>query len=109
AVPGPITSEASAGTNRLLREGAKPVTCVEDILEELGLRPAAGSKPAPALPPHAAKIYALLASEPLSLEEIVARTGLSHPQVAQILVELELSGLVEELPGRRFVRKPLGT
>lgn len=109
AVPGPITSEASAGTNRLLREGAKPVTCVEDILEELGLQPVAERKPAPALPPHAAQIYALLASEPLSLEEIVAQTGLPHPQVAQILVELELSGLVEELPGRRFLRKPLGT
>ncbi len=109
AVPGPITSEASAGTNRLLREGAKPVTSVDDILEELGMLPLSripSKAREPELPPPAAQIYNLLALEPLSLEEIVAQTGLPHPQVAQILVELELSGLVEELPGRRFMRKP---
>ncbi len=108
AVPGPITSEASAGTNRLLREGAKPVTCVEDILEELGMLPLVQmpAKPAPELPPAAAKVFGLLSLEPLSMEDIVARTGLSHAQASQILVELVLSGLVEELPGRRFLRKP---
>ncbi|MFN3929346.1 MAG: helix-turn-helix domain-containing protein, partial [Thermoflexus sp.] len=52
------------------------------------------------------KVYALLALEPLTLEEIVERTGLSHAQASQVLVELVLSGLAEELPGRRFVRKP---
>lgn len=108
AVPGPITSEASVGTNRLLREGAKPVTSVEDILEELGRLPLVAARPRPELklPPEAAKVYALLALEPLSLEEIVERTGLSHAQASQILLELVLSGLVEELPGRRFLRKP---
>lgn len=107
-VPGPITSEASAGTNRLLREGAKPVTSVEDILEELGMLPLAQPLPKrePALPPEAAQVYALLSREPLSIEEIVAQTALSHAQVSQILLELVLSGLVEELPGRKFVRRP---
>jgi len=109
AVPGPITSEASAGTNRLLREGAKPVTSVDDILEELGMLPLpqiSRARREPELPPEARKVYALLSLEPMSLEEIVSQTGLSHAQVAQILVELALSGLVEELPGRRFIRKP---
>ncbi|MCS7240584.1 MAG: DNA-processing protein DprA [Candidatus Bipolaricaulota bacterium] len=108
AVPGPITSEASAGANRLLREGAKPVTCVEDILEELNMLPLGPARPKrePELPPQAAKVYGLLSLEPLSIEEIVAQTGFSHANVAQILVELVLSGLVEELPGRRFMRKP---
>lgn len=108
AVPGPITSEASLGTNRLLREGAKPVTSVEDILEELHLLPLPqiSQKPrTPELSPEAAQIYALLSREPLSLEEILEKTGLPHPQVAQILLELELSGLVEETAGRRFLRK----
>ncbi len=108
AVPGPITSEASVGTNRLLREGAKPVTSVDDILEELGRLPLgkARPRPEPRLAPPAAQVYELLALEPLSIEEIVERTGLSHAQASQILVELVLSGLAEELPGRRFVRKP---
>lgn len=108
AVPGPITSEASAGTHRLLKEGAKPVTCVEDILEELGMLPLGPRRATrePELSPEAAKVYSLLSLEPLTLEEIVVRTGLPHGQASQILVELVLSGLVEELPGRRFVRKP---
>ncbi len=107
AVPGPITSAASIGTNRLIREGAKPVLSVDDILEELGMLPFIRErpKPRPELPPEAAKIYELLSREPLSIEDIVAQTELSHTKVAQILVELTLSGLVEELPGRRFLRK----
>ncbi|MGB9757577.1 MAG: DNA-processing protein DprA [Candidatus Bipolaricaulaceae bacterium] len=108
AVPGPITSAASVGTNRLIREGAKPVLSVDDILEELGMLPLLRErpKPVPELPPEAAKVYELLSREPLSIEDIVAQTGLSHTKVAQILVELALSGFVEELPGRRFLGKP---
>lgn len=108
AVPGPITSEASAGTNRLLKEGAKPVTNVDDILEELDMLPLVQTQPKrePELPPEAAQVLSLLSLEPLSIEEIVAQAGLPHAKVAQILVELTLSGFVEELPGRRFLRKP---
>jgi DNA processing protein len=109
AVPGPITSEASLGTNRLIREGAKPVLSVDDILEELGMLPLPGLSPKPRTPElseDAARVYELIALEPLSIEEIVAKTGLPHPRVSQILLELELSGLVEEVGGRRFLRKP---
>jgi DNA processing protein len=109
AVPGPITSEASLGTNRLIREGAKPVLSVDDILEELGMLPLPGLSPKPRTPElseDAARVYELIGLEPLSIEEIVAKTGLSHPRVSQILLELELSGLVEEVGGRRFLRKP---
>ena len=38
AVPGPISSEYSKGTNRLIRQGATPITCSEDILEVLGFK-----------------------------------------------------------------------
>lgn len=107
AVPGPITSEASAGTNRLLKEGAKPVTSVDDIWEELGMPslPTTPKEQPAGFSPQAAQVYELLSLEPLSMEEIVTRTGLSHPQAAQILVELVLAGVVEELPGRRYVRR----
>jgi DNA processing protein len=95
------------GTNRLIREGAKPVLSVDDILEELGMLPLIRERPKhePELPPEAAEVYGLLSLEPLSIEEIVAQTNLPHAKVAQILVGLTLSGLVEELPGRRFIRK----
>lgn len=108
AVPGPITSEASVGTNRLIQEGAKLVTCLEDVLEELPLRPmepvARGSEPAADLDGDARTVYDLLGLEPLGLSELVERTGLPHSRLSQILVELELSGLVREVTGRRYIR-----
>ena len=107
AVPGPITSEASAGTNRLLQEGAKLVTGVEDILAEL---PAlAGTvpldrKPGTDLDSDAKAVYDLLGLEPLGISELGERTGLSHARLSQILVELELAGLIRDLGGRRYVK-----
>ncbi|HEU68744.1 MAG TPA: DNA-protecting protein DprA [Candidatus Acetothermia bacterium] len=103
AVPGPITSEASRGSNRLLQDGAKPVLSADDVLAELGM-PSLPLPAAPTLPPEAQSVYGLLSQEPLDPSEIVARTGLPHPQVSQILLDLVLAGRVQELPGRKYVR-----
>ncbi len=103
AVPGPITSEASRGSNRLLQDGAKPVLSAEDVLAELGM-PSLPLPTAPTLPPEVQNVYELLSQEPLDPSEIVARTGLPHPRVSQILLDLVLTGRVQELPGRKYVR-----
>ncbi|MCX7750591.1 MAG: DNA-processing protein DprA [Candidatus Bipolaricaulota bacterium] len=103
AVPGPITSEASRGSNRLIQDGAKPVLSAADVLVELGI-PSLPLAPPPTLAPDAQRVYELLGQEPLDPSEIVERTGLPHPRVAQILLELVLAGQVEELPGRKYVR-----
>jgi len=103
AVPGPITSEASRGSNRLLQEGAKLVLSSDDVLSELGM-PSLPLAPAPALPPETQRVYDLLCHEPLDPSEIVDRTGLPHGRVAQILLDLVLAGRVQELPGRKYVR-----
>ncbi|MGC9529144.1 MAG: DNA-processing protein DprA [Candidatus Bipolaricaulaceae bacterium] len=109
AVPGPITSTASQGTHRLIQEGAKLVTGVEDVLAELpSLRPAPPLEPAgeegPVVDGPARTVYDLLSFEPLGLSELVDKAGLSHSCVAQALVELELAGLIREVAGRRYVR-----
>lgn len=103
AVPGPITSEASRGTNRLLQEGAKLVLSADDVLAELGM-PSLPRAPSPALPLESQRVYDILSREPLDPSEIVDRTGLPHGRVSQILLELVLAGWVEELPGRKYVR-----
>ncbi|MDD2912717.1 MAG: DNA-processing protein DprA [Candidatus Bipolaricaulis anaerobius] len=103
AVPGPITSDASRGTNRLIQEGAKPVLTVEDVLSELGM-PALPLAPSPLLPPESQLVYDLLSQEPLDPSEIVARTGLPHAQVSRILLDLVLAGHIQELAGRKYVR-----
>lgn len=103
AVPGPITSDASRGTNRLLQEGAKLVLSADDVLAELGM-PSLPLPPSATLPPESQRVYDLLSREPLDPSEIVDHTGLPHARVAQILLELVLAGRVEELPGRKYVR-----
>ena len=111
AVPGPITSDVSRGTNRLIREGAKLVACVEDVLEEfLDLKGVQGDRRAPGagLDEGARAVYGALAGEPLSAEEIAERTGLPYALVAKVLLELSLAGLVQETPGGRYFRTGLG-
>ncbi len=105
AVPGPITSDMSAGSNRLLQDGAKPVTCVEDVLEELGGVGVECLKPALALPVgDALSVYEALGEGFLDSSQLVRRTGLPHPRVAEALLDLQLKGLVEEHHGRRYAR-----
>ncbi len=118
AVPGPIGSAVSAGTNQLLKEGARLVTSVEDILEEIeGIgRPRAAqgraSSPPPAehdatpadLPPEEARLLGALGHEPRHVDELAAACGLAPAGLLTALLSLELRGLVEALPGKRFRR-----
>lgn len=110
AVPGNITFAASRGSNRLIKQGAKLVDCVEDILEELpgygnGSRPEAG-QPASvrsfALTPKEAAVYELLARAPLHIDDIIAQTELTAAEVSSMLLHLELKGAVLPLPGTHY-------
>jgi DNA processing protein len=90
AVPGEITSTLSAGTNALLRLGATPLTSVGDVLETLGIEPAA--------PKHSAN-DPLLELLPATADELVRASGLAPAEIAVTLAELELTGLVAEADG----------
>lgn len=111
AVPGPITSSQSRGTNNLLKQGAKVVTGVEDILEEYfpvevrGLVSKQGAKNTSGLKlsPVEEKVLAAVASSPLSLEEIGETTGFSTQEINIALTFLELQGLVLRLPGGLYI------
>jgi len=93
AVPGEITAALSDGTNALLRLGATPSTCAEDVLEAVGVEPSA---PAPAPPTSAtgAIVLGIVADAPAAIDELVRRTGLTAAAVAAALAELEVAGLV---------------
>jgi DNA processing protein len=92
AVPGEITSSLSAGTNALLRLGATPVTCVEDVLEAYGIEAAAA--PASPLGPAAERLLARLGDGALTADEVVRVAGVEPGAAAAVLVELELAGRV---------------
>jgi len=97
AVPGEITAARSAGTNNLLRQGAAPLLGVDDILGVLGLERA----PAPPTPvSHAGEaVLRVLAEEPRGADELARASGRASAEVAAVLVELELAGLVSEADG----------
>lgn len=120
AVPGPIQSPLSAGVHRLLRDGAKLVETVDDILEEL---PEAGAEivtmdGAPNkvdAAPIAAGVDAAatefektvldaIGFAPAAADEIIGRTGLAAQTVSAILMEMELRGVVASCPGGSYVR-----
>lgn len=99
AVPGDIRSPVSVGTHRLIQSGAKLVTTVEDILQELQ---------GPVLSPVAAgtteekAILHYLASGPLHIDEIQRTSGYPVEKLSSILVGLEIGGRIKSLPGSRF-------
>lgn len=95
AVPGPIRSAASAGTNRLLADGCPPACDVDDILVALSLETAARPpRPDPRPPPSGAEaaVLELLGWEAASLDRILAATDLAPSQVAVALARLEQQG-----------------
>jgi DNA processing protein len=110
AVPGNITFASCRGSNRLIKQGAKLVDCVEDILEELpGLLMGPATLAADAVPtrtfaltPKEAAIYETLARSPLHIDDIIARTELTAGEVSSMLLHLELKGAVTPLPGTHY-------
>ena len=124
AIPGSIHSPVAKGCHRLIREGAKLVESVQDILEELRIAPAvAGSTPhdaagsttaatdparesSPTKPraPAQQALLDALGHDPASLDTLAERTGRPAGELSALLLELELTQDVERLPGDRYQR-----
>ena len=151
ALPGNVDADNCAGTNRLLREGARPVTKAWDILEEYTLlyrgklrmieekqleklrsMPAAKpekyadfvqvrvpnpkkviDKPKPVeyiglekqldgLTPEQQKIVSAMGKEPVHIDDLIDATGMDAPSVLAELTMLQIEGIVEQEPGKRF-------
>jgi DNA processing protein len=97
AVPGEITSALSAGSNALLRLGATPLTCAQDVLESFGL--VAPDRPDPEVGPAAGVVLASVREAAAGADELVRVTGLAAEELAVALTELELAGAVTEEGG----------
>ncbi|MCW7752935.1 DNA-processing protein DprA [Desulfobotulus sp. H1] len=109
ALPGNVRSVKSAGTHRLLREGACLIENADDIINELGLLPV--------IPPDRRKpeeenflaldeisVFKALDTCPVHIDELVRRTGMAAGALSALLFTLELQGKVLQYPGKYFAK-----
>jgi len=114
AIPGSIHNPLSKGCHALIRQGAKLVETVADILEELRIplelaltEPAPATETAPDEEPldeDYRSVLQALGHDPVPVEVLLQRTGLTPAVVSSILLALELRGYVEAAPGGRYAR-----
>jgi DNA processing protein len=103
AVPGPIDSEQSKGSNQLLRDGAVVVACVEDALALLGVS-APKERTLPPLPDTERRVWECLGDGYSELDTLAMTADLSIPECLSAISSLEIMGLVECSAGGEFRR-----
>jgi DNA processing protein len=117
-VPGNTTQPTSFAPNQLIKQGAKLVTGWEDVVEELSTEiraelfhvetPGAAEREslfAEALAPEQKKLYDLLSSDQaVQVDAIVESSGMTSSAVLSALCEMELKGMIRQMPGKQFVR-----
>jgi DNA processing protein len=113
AVPGSVQSFKSVGTHTLIKQGAKLVENVQDIVSELGhfltdAQPGSGPQPPPPiekrhrLTAEEADVYKALGPYPLHIDELVRKLAMDAGRLSGILLQLELKGIVMQQPGKLF-------
>ncbi|MDO8529261.1 MAG: DNA-processing protein DprA [bacterium] len=106
SVPGPIFSPVSEGTNELIKSGAKLVTGVKDILEELNLEKMKEIRKARSIipdSPEEEKILKNLSSEPTHIDKLVKLTKLKTSEVSSALVMMEMKGMIKDIGGQNYI------
>jgi DNA processing protein len=119
AVPGRIDSAKSAGTHALLQQGAKLVHSIHDIVEEFHPGPLAQVREEAGqgvktgendnLSGDEAALFAILDVYPLTIDEIARQSGYGPQKTSELLLLLELKGLVASLPGNYYRRSSVLT
>ncbi|MDK2798592.1 MAG: processing protein [Clostridiales bacterium] len=113
AVPGNIDNYNSIGTNNLIKQGAKMVTCVEDVLEELPINNIELCNTNNGITKINDSVYLDLSNEekiiishlsttPIHIDELCRKLGYSMQKINSILTLLEVKGLVAQIPGKYF-------
>ena len=110
AVPGPIGTPHHRGCHRLIQGGAKLVTSVDDVLEEIApalierLRHIRAAAATAALAPEERSLVDALGQGALHVDELVRRARIEAGRALETLLALELRGVVTQRPGMRFER-----
>ena len=123
AIPGKISSATSSGTNELIKDGARLIQSVDDIMQELSISEiktvSEGVKEKlegkiekqtkayiyNSLTEDERKVYKVLSDEPVYVDDILNKAGLEPAKGSKVLLNLQLKKLIKELPGKQFIRK----
>ena len=111
AIPGSIHSPLSKGCHALIKNGAKLVESGDDILAELGgFRPSgfASTTTSHSETPDASGLLQHMGHDPVDVDSLCARAGMSAEQVSSELLRLELDGRIAALPGGLYQRLEKG-
>lgn len=106
AVPGPIYSENSQGPHSLIKMGARIVTKAEDILEDLNLPTIISEQETKHLfgnSPSENLLLKHLTREPITLNELIKKSGLDSSQAISTLTFLEMKGKIRNLGGQQYI------
>jgi DNA processing protein len=117
-VPGNVTQPTSFGPNQLIKQGAKLVTSWEDVVEELPTPVRAELLPVESpsaqeraslvqesLAPGERALYELLCvDQARHVDELLELSGLTSSEVLAALFDLEMKGVVRQLPGKQFLK-----
>ncbi|MFA6216839.1 MAG: DNA-processing protein DprA [Candidatus Omnitrophota bacterium] len=117
ALPGNLGTRNSCGGHALIKQGAKLVACVEDIIEEFAplqtMSQSHALRPVPtrgertnsrSLCAEEIQVYDLISSDPVSLDEIAGQVDMGTAFVSGVLFRLQVQKLIKQLPGKQFIR-----
>ena len=106
AIPGSILSPLSRGCHALIRDGAGLVESESDILDEIGhqVPPQRESGPTPELNDEAGILISAMGFDPIAVDTMIQRSGLTADKVCAILLRLEMQGLVKSVTGGHYMR-----
>lgn len=107
AIPGNINSPLSMGTNKLIQEGAKLITSIEDVLEELDIEiNNVEEQKDVQLSQIEKEVYdIILNKQPIHIELLQIETLINADKISGIVTILELKGLIQQLPGKILITK----
>ncbi len=111
AVPGPINSKNSEGTNNLIKQGAKLVTSSEDILEEYydlaipRVSKAMTQETLPLLELDESRLVDGMEHEPCHFDDLLQKSGFDIGRLSTLLLQLEFKGIIQSLPGNYYIKQ----
>ncbi|GMQ60465.1 DNA-processing protein DprA [Vallitalea sediminicola] len=110
SIPGRITDKLSEGTNNLIKMGAKMVTNIDDILEEISVsfsneKQKNSENITLGLAEIEKIVYSCLSLEPLFIDDIHIKSNIPISELGLILTKLELKGVIKQLPNKYFIKK----